>query len=98
MHGVGEVYQPGIRASLFHVPGDFQHSINVAGGMRESPGSAVFAVWLAQPILQGQLEVLPPQSFARLHFDRADDIIRAGEGVFVVGMRADPLAAIPTFV
>jgi len=50
VHGVSKVDQPGARAGSFHVPGDFQHSIDVASGMRESPGSAVFAVRLAQAI------------------------------------------------
>ena len=68
-HGIGEIDQPGIGASQFHVTHDFHHRADVAGGVRKTARPAVLGVRLAHAILERYLVIHAPQFLAGRDLD-----------------------------
>jgi hypothetical protein len=72
-HGVGEVDEPCLGASLLHVMRDLQDGTDIARGVGKAAGSAVLGIRLAHAIFQRDLEILFPQVLARPDLDGVDD-------------------------
>src|SRR5258706_5192725 len=59
-HGIREVDEPCLRASLFHIMRDLHNRTNIARGVGKAAGSAVFSIRLTYAVLDGNLKILLP--------------------------------------
>ena len=83
-HGIGIVQKQGVRANLFHIPGEVQHHRDGAQGAEDAADAQGIGDGLAKAVALGHLKVDDRAGLIAAHLDGVDHIIGAAQGILAL--------------